>query len=487
MDPRLSELLQQVGQSRMSAVAYDTAWVARLGEIAPDLSLRALDWLCEHQLPDGSWGAAQPYHYHDRLISTLAAMIALARHGRARAQIERGRLALEGIVDHMARGLYSHEATVGFEIVAPTLVAEAERLGLLKQRSGHILEQLEKLRKIKMSKLGGRKIHRETTSAFSAEMAGLDNQQMLDIENLQESNGSVGHSPSATAYYAKYIRPGDEAALNYLRNVTDHGGTPDLNPFDVFETCVVLWNFSLLDGWSEDVISLLRPPLSLLKKGWRVGQGIGLSVDYSVPDGDNTSLAYAVLAQFDEPPDIETVLTFEEKENFCAYHFEAHSSPSVNVHILGALRQAGFGADSPLVQKILNFLKKTRVADAFWYDKWNISPYYTTAHAIIVCAGLIDELAELSVQWLIRTQHADGSWGYQFSTAEETAYCLQALCIWKQHGGDVPKAVLYNAAAWLKDHMDEPHPPLWIGKGLYTPESIVRSVILSALLLLEKG
>ena len=43
-------------------------------------------------------------------------------------------------------------------------------------------------------------------------MAGTDGKHMLDIENLQESNGSVGVSPSATAYFATYIKRGDEAS-----------------------------------------------------------------------------------------------------------------------------------------------------------------------------------------------------------------------------------------------------------------------------------
>ena len=493
MQARVQELLKGLGPGKMSDVAYDTAWVARLGEVDWEISSRALAWLNEHQLPDGSWGAERPYYYHDRLISTLAAMIALTQRGRRaqdHAQIERGSRALETMAHGVADGLRNDPSgpTVGFEMIAPTLVGEAEKLGIIQRHGETILERLAQQRKTKLGLLKGKMVSRHITAAFSAEMAGLDGQHMLDLENLQESNGSVGHSPSATAYYAKDVRPGDEAALNYLRKVADHGGgTPDLIPFDVFETCVVLWNFSLLDDWDEDTMSLLSPLLSLLKKGWQIGKGIGLSIGYSVPDGDNTSFVYAVLARFGEHPDIETVLSFEEKENFRAYHLEAHSSTSLNVHALGALRQAGYKPDATSAQKVLNFLRKTRVAGSLWYDKWNLSPYYTTAHAIITCAGYVNDLAEPSVQWLLQTQRADGSWGYQFATAEETSYCLQALCVWKRHGGTVPKIALQKAAAWLRDHMDPPYPQLWIGKGLYTPELIVRSAILSALLLSEKG
>ena len=59
-------------------------------------------------------------------------------------------------------------------------------------------------------------INRHITVAFSAEMAGNDGQHMLDIENLQEKNGSVGCSPSATAYFALHVKREDQKAMEYL-------------------------------------------------------------------------------------------------------------------------------------------------------------------------------------------------------------------------------------------------------------------------------
>jgi halimadienyl-diphosphate synthase len=477
----------------MSTVAYDTAWIARLGEIDEELSQRALAWLCEHQLPDGSWGVPQPYYYHDRLISTLAAMIALTYRGRRsqdRLQIERGLLALEAITGDVADRLRSDSngPTVGFEMIVPTLVAEAESLGLIQRQGEKILGRLNEERRIKLSLLKGKLVNRRITAAFSAEMAGQDGQHMLDIENLQEANGSVGHSPSATAYFSLYVRPGDQAALRYLRTTADpRGGAPDLHPFDIFEAAWVLWNFSLIGSWDDATQALFQPLLERLKLGWKIGEGIGLSIGYSVPDGDDTSFVYEVLSRFGEPPDIQTVLAFEEKENFRTYQFEATSSNSINIHALGALRQAGFDLSSSPVQKILSYLMRTRVENAYWFDKWNLSPYYTTAHAIIAGAGFADEIMRPAVEWILRTQNPNGAWGYHFPSAEETAYCIQALEIWRQHGGRVTKDVITRAANWLQEHSEPPYRPLWIGKGLYAPELVVRSAILSALLIAQTG
>jgi halimadienyl-diphosphate synthase len=317
-------------------------------------------------------------------------------------------------------------------------------------------------------------------------MAGLDGQQLLDVENLQESNGSIGHSPSATAYFASTIKTGDGAALAYLHKFTEsNGGAPNLIPFDVFEACWVLWNLSFVNSWDKEISDLISPLIKYLKDGWVPGRGIGLSRGYSIPDGDDTAFVFDVLSRFGFPPDIETVLAFEEPEHFRTYHYEANSSISVNIHVLGALRQAGLSKKHPSVQKVLKYLKNSQAHGTHWLDKWNLSPFYTTAHAIIGCAGLANELVEASAQWLLERQNKNGAWGNQFVTAEETAYCLQALLIWSQNGGKVPQKSLISAADWLKDHVNPPYPSLWIGKGLYTPELVVQSAILSALTMFD--
>ncbi len=54
----VKRLLTEYEPGRVMKTAYDTAWVARLGDVAHDISNAALRWICENQLPDGSWGAA---------------------------------------------------------------------------------------------------------------------------------------------------------------------------------------------------------------------------------------------------------------------------------------------------------------------------------------------------------------------------------------------------------------------------------------------
>jgi len=113
-------------------------------------------------------------------------------------------------------------------------------------------------------------INRFVTVAFSVEMAGPDGLRLLDTARLQEANGSVGHSPSATAYFALHVNPGDTDALTYLRQVmTESGGVPDVAPFDVFEQAWTLWNVALLGTLDEETLALCQPHLDFLRKAWK--------------------------------------------------------------------------------------------------------------------------------------------------------------------------------------------------------------------------
>jgi halimadienyl-diphosphate synthase len=487
MNDSIENLIAEIGPGHMGSTAYDTAWAARLGEIDWSLSSQSLAWLAENQLPDGSWGAPAPFYYHDRVLCTLAAMIALSyqgRRGHDRLQVEKGRLALERIVGGATQGLQSdpNGATVGFEMIAPTLAAEAEQLGLIKNQGNRILGRLSRQRAKKLSYLQNNMLSRHVTMAFSAEMAGTDGKHMLDIENLQESNGSVGLSPSASAYFATYIKKGDARSLEYLRKTArPDGGQPNVAPFDVFEVAWSLWNLGMIPGL--ETTPELKAPLDMLSKAWEPCRGVSFATNYSVKDSDDTVITYSTLLRFGIEKDLASVLAYEEKDHFRCFDLEVNPSISANIHILHALRQAGLGHKNSSVQKILGFLRKTKGEQHFWVDKWHSSAYYPTAHAVIACAGFANDLVADSVAWILESQNANGSWGTYISTAEETAYALQALWTWNTKAARVPRAAFRNGVRWLEEHLEPPYPPLWIGKCLYNPRLVIRSAIVSALAL----
>jgi halimadienyl-diphosphate synthase len=477
-----------MGTGHMLETAYDTAWAARLHLYDDDLSNRALAWIIENQLPDGSWGAQAPYYYHDRVICTLAAMTMLAKRGRRASdhrQVCEGVSALERISAGATQGLLRdpNGSTVGFEMIAPTLVSEAEQLGILNHQGDRILGRLARLRAAKLAKLNGHKVNRYMTAAFSAEMAGPDAQHTLEVDCLQEGNGSVAHSPSATAYFALQVDPGNDAALAYLRKVAlPNEGVPNVAPFDIFEPAWILWNLSLSGDVDEDILPLCAPHLDYIQSHWKPRKGIGSWVALYVPsDGDDTGLVYDVLRQFHRDVDLEAVFHFEEEDYFRCFSMEVNPSISTNVHILGAFRQAGLKRNHRVVQKVLKFLRERQSDSGFWFDKWHASPYYATAHAVIASSGYDHNMAETALHWIESTQRADGSWGFYMPTAEETAYCLQAICYWDRLYRFNKPEMIKKGAAWLMDHAEMPYPPLWIGKCLYSPYLVVQSAVVSAL------
>lgn len=472
-----AQLLTDIGQGHMMSTAYDTAWVARLAKHGEPRGVAALEWLRAHQMDDGTWGAESPKYYHDRLVCTLAAAIALATRGDVGDQerLERAKNALETVIPELAGDAMIE--TIGFEMIIPTLFDEAETLGIIRRRGYSDMERLNRQRAAKLAGLPGGVISRHVTLAFSAEMAGPDGTRLLDTENLQGANGSLGHSPSATAYFLLHVCPENRAALDYLRQLpVDDGGIPDVASFDNFERGWTLWNMrGCLD---DDLLALCQPHLDFLEATWTPGVGAAFGHGYTPRDADVTSVTFEILSRFGRRPDVDAILNYEGEDYFRCFLLEANPSVSVNIHVLSALREAGFGVEHPSVQKIVRFLHDMQ----FWFDKWHVSPYYPTSHAIIACAGYLDNLAVDAIEWILSTQNADGSWGYFMPTAEETAYSLQALLAWKRCGHPISDEVFKRGVEWLVNHTEPPYPPLWIGKCLYIPMLVVRSAILSALM-----
>ncbi len=483
-------LLSKIGHSDMLSTAYDTSWAARLTRIDRSLGLPAIDWLCRNQLPDGSWGAGQSYCYHDRVISTLSAMIALTYHGKRysdKEMIDKGLRALERITDTATKSLASTQygATVGFEVIVPTLVAEAESLGIIKQQKERILGRIGEHRAQKLARIKGKMINRQITLAHSAEMAGADGQYMLDVENLQEENGSIACSPSATSYFALQVKEGDQKALDYLYKIRGKdGGVPNVAPFDIFEIVWTLWNLSMIPGYLN-LKNDAQNHIDFLSKTWDQQNGCAFSSEYTVNDSDESSMVFDTLARFGINKQIENVLGYEEKDWFRCFALEQDPSISANLHVLGALQQAGFKRDHPSVKKILLFLRKRSSVGGYWEDKWHISPYYTTAHAIIACAGYANEIVSDAVHWLIDQQKPDGSWGLFGPTPEETAYAMQALWLWDQKVQCISRERLHKGKIWLEDHREHGYNPLWIGKCLYSPKLVIDSAVITALSLVD--
>jgi halimadienyl-diphosphate synthase len=478
-------------QRSIASTAYDTAWVASLPDPADPRQPRfptALEWLIAQQHLDGSWGGAICYQ-HDRILSTLAALLPLVRFH----QHEHVRLALDLAQSYIWRNahLLRNEICelVGFELLLPTLVHQAAQAGI---QLPAYLDVYAAERARKLSLIPADLIYSPAiTLVHSLEFLGheADPARLLMAQN---ANGSIGNSPAATAYLLHFIE--NPAAVAYLRDcLASDGGTavPVLHPCETYD---MLW--SSYHGYLGGVPrhKLLSPmACAMLQHDLEVDLGISLSPSFPIPDADNTAIALLLLAAQNQPVSFAALDRFELPGCFASFPYERNPSTGVNIHVLDTLKwmPPGPERDARMI-KILTFLADTRVNRTYWVDKWHISPYYATTHALIAFENLdlpapydslVTELAGAAMEWIRYTQNADGSWGfYQRPTSEETAYVLLSASRWQQLGHTPDRSMIQRGAAYLLEHQDAAPPPLWIDKCLYTPTNIVAAVMEAAML-----
>lgn len=90
---KIKTLLSTIDEGRISVSSYDTAWVAMIKDVMGSDNPQfpsALDWIGQNQLPDGSWGDEHYFCSYDRLMNTLACVIALRSWNMQPSQYEGG-------------------------------------------------------------------------------------------------------------------------------------------------------------------------------------------------------------------------------------------------------------------------------------------------------------------------------------------------------------------------------------------------------------
>ena len=331
---------------------------------------------------------------------------------------------------------------------------------------------------------------------YSIEFVGHE----LDVSRArgaQEANGSIGNSPSATAFYLNQADNEDEATAGYISDVMDRNGSGAVFsfPLEVFERTWVLYNLEKA-GLLGALRPESRPHIDYLRDSWHETKGVSFSRFCSAFDLDDTATAFRVLhraSRIHSDPRyrvaIDVFRAYEQGDHYRTFPFETDPSISSNVHLLDALSTSGDCSAGPMIDIILRFIRRTRSLGAFWFDKWHASPYYATSHAVLACTEVAPDLVEDAICWILGSQREDGSWGYfSQATAEETAYCLQALMHHVRSGGKACPKALGRAACYLRLHSDvAEHPPLWIAKSLFAPQRNKESATLSALTMYEGG
>jgi halimadienyl-diphosphate synthase len=470
----------------IDGTAYDTAWLASVpgpGQSGRPRYPFALQWLADHQHPDGSWGGDLRYE-HDRVICTLAALIPLALYGRRSSDRERVAAGTRYLWQHGHHLREEPIELVGFELLLPSLVrrARAAGLGLPPHLDAYRVGREEKLRLIPPDALYSSR----TTVAHSLEFLG-DDADPEALARVLGSNASIGNSPAATAYYL--TKTADARVVSYLEScLAERGAAPVLHPCETFE---LLWSAYHLFLAGVPTRLLFSPQQRRALADELATGGVSLSATFPIPDADDTAVALLMLHAAEGGGSAASLRAFTAPDGtFASFPYERHGSVGVNAHVLHALlRVPGYPDGDSAIARLVDYLGESQIAGAYWIDKWHISPYYATTHVLAVLAecrpeqrASVEEAVGRARAWIRQTQNVDGSWGhYDRPTAEETAFAILALA----RGGDRKagdRRRVARALAYLRENGREGTgwTPLWIDKCLYTPRLVVRAVIDSA-------
>lgn len=114
----------------------------------------------------------------------------------------------------------------------------------------------------------------------------------------------------------------------------------------------------------------------------------------------------------------------------------------VTAHVLEMLAAMGYGAEHPIVERGLTYLRETQKASGAWYGRWGVNYVYGTWCVISALHPLRtgQEMVRRAAAWLISVQNPDGGWGESChsyadesfaglgaSTASQTAWAVNAL------------------------------------------------------------
>ena len=178
----------------MSPSVYDTAQVLRYCPPTEGVE-PALAWLASCQRPDGGWG--DPIRSHTRDIPTIAALLAFAEYSDFKGSGEIIEAGLNFLEQHHYQWekVVPEDLPVGMELILPKLISEAEQLGLQIPKDHY--QNLIPIYQKKITYIRTMPVSTASAPAFSWEAWG----ESPDLNWLDEL-GSVGNSPTATAYWA---------------------------------------------------------------------------------------------------------------------------------------------------------------------------------------------------------------------------------------------------------------------------------------------
>ncbi|MFN7993612.1 MAG: squalene--hopene cyclase [Bryobacteraceae bacterium] len=135
--------------------------------------------------------------------------------------------------------------------------------------------------------------------------------------------------------------------------------------------------------------------------------------------------------------------------------------PDITGRVLEALAAQGLSSDHPAMRRGVDFLVRSQEADGSWYGRWGVAYIYGTCFALrgLQAAGRSDREPDVlrAGEWLRSIQNADGGWGEHCSsydqgcfvpaesTPSQTAWALMGLIA----GGDCSSLSVQHGIEYL--------------------------------------
>ncbi|KAL8151513.1 hypothetical protein V2J09_021321 [Rumex salicifolius] len=281
----IKSMLRSMDDGEITVSPYDTAWVALVKDKNGNPEFpTSLKWIANNQLEDGSWGDEQIFAPHDRILNTLACVIALTTWTIHPHKCRKG---MEFIRENLGKigGEDDEHMPIGFEVVFPSLIEIARGLGIQLHDDSGVLQHIYAQRNIKLQRIPKEILHNKPTSLLHS-LEGMQGLEWEKLMKLQSKDGSFLFSPASTAF--ALIQTKDLNCARYLDNVVSK-----FNGGDLFERIWVVDRLQRL-GISRLFKDEIKECMEYVHKYWSE-DGICWARNSEVQDIDDTAMGFRLL------------------------------------------------------------------------------------------------------------------------------------------------------------------------------------------------
>ncbi|XP_057723590.1 (-)-kolavenyl diphosphate synthase TPS28, chloroplastic-like isoform X1 [Arachis stenosperma] len=336
-------MLGSMEDGEISVSAYDTAWVGLVKDVndgnAPQFP-SCLEWIANNQLPDGSWGDANYFSPRDRLLNTLACVIAFTQWNLHPQMCHKGltffKENLSKIEDESAA-----EDLVGFEFTLPSLLDLARSMNIEVPDDSPVLKELSAIRDLKLKSCSQKMVHSYSLQRPQPTLTCRPKMKMLS-------------TISTTLFTFVMVQ------------------FQTLYPIDLFERS---WTVDRLErlGISRYFEPDIKDFMTFISRYW-TDKGLGWTRDSGVPDIDDTVMAFRLLRLHGHRVLPDALKHFEKNGEFFCFPGETNPSMSATYNLYRA-SQVLFPGEMILQDAkyfSFKFLSEKRASNEI-FDKWIIT------------------------------------------------------------------------------------------------------------------